>query len=239
MISYKNIKQIVAVLCLVSLVGCSSGGDDDGGGTAPPVVENPEAAKLISPIKDAECNQGNIISDTESKVTFEWNASKNTDEYTLVIKNLLDKSTRNIKVTATKKEENLLRGVPYSWHVVSKSKSVSKTATSETWKLYNAGVGVENYAPFPAELVSPTMGGLTKQTVSLSWNGSDIDNDIESYDVYLGTNNPPTTLHTNTTTTAVNDIALSADTVYYWKVITKDSEGNNSESPIFEFRTEK
>lgn len=239
MISFKNIKQFLSVLSVVTLVGCSGGGDDDGGGTPPPEAQSPEAALLISPIKDAECNQGNVISDDESTVTFEWNASKHTDDYTLVLKNLLDGSTKNIQVTATKKDENLLRGVPYSWYVISNSKATSKTATSEIWKLYNAGNGVENYAPFPAELVSPLMGGVSKKTVSLSWNGNDIDKDIESYDVYLDTNNPPTTLQESTTTTSIKDIDLSADTAYFWMVITKDSEGNSSESPVFEFRTEK
>lgn len=232
MISYKNVKQIVAVLSVVTLISCSGGSDDDVAG--PP----PEAALLISPIKDAECNQGNVISDAESTVTFEWNASKNTDDYTLVLKNLLDGSTQNIKVTATTKDENLLRGVPYSWHVISNSKTETKTATSETWKLYNAGIGVENYAPFPAELVSPNMGSLSNINTTLEWGGSDIDNDIEGYDVYLNANNPPTTLLESTSNTSSSASGLTPDSVYYWKVVTKDTNGNNSESPIFEFRTQ-
>lgn len=244
MIIKTYIKYTFAIACIVSILACSSSSsssdDDNGGGPDPtPEAKDPEAAKLVEPLKDEECNQGNNISDTESLVTFEWNKSENTDEYTLVIKNLLDDSTRNIKVTDTKKEETLLRGVPYSWHIISKSSTSTKTATSEKWKFYNAGIGIENYAPFPAELVSPAMGSLTKQTVALSWNGSDIDNDIDSYDVYLDKINPPKTLNTNNTASSTTDINLDANTVYYWMIVTKDKQGNNSNSQIFEFRTQE
>ncbi|TNJ46584.1 hypothetical protein KFZ70_14225 [Tamlana fucoidanivorans] len=226
-------KNIIVLFLVLVLLGCSGGSDEE----EAPVKRNPEATNLISPLKDAECNQGNIISETESNVTFEWNSAAHTDEYTLVIKNLKDGSEHTVNTTETKKTERLLRGTPYSWYIVSKSKAVSETAKSDLWKFYNAGLGIEQYAPFPAELISPEMGGLIGSIVSFSWNGNDIDNDIVSYDFYLSTANPPTTLHTTTETTSIIDVTLNSDTNYYWKVVSKDAAGNNSESQIFEFKT--
>ncbi|WP_405293567.1 fibronectin type III domain-containing protein [Algibacter sp. Ld11] len=234
MIKVKFIIKILIIVCTVSFYGCSGGdggGDDDGG-------KAPEKATLVFPLNNSECNEGDIISETQTKVTFEWNASANTNKYTIVLKNLVDNTTRNINTTNTSQSENLLRGVPYSWSVISKSNSNTTTATSDTWKFYNAGLGVENYAPFPAELVAPNMGGLTSTTTTLEWNGSDIDNDIESYDVYLGTSNSPTTLLESISSTSSSASGLTANTVYYWKVVTTDTHGNNSESPVFEFRTQ-
>ena len=67
--------------------------------------------------------------------------------------------------------------------------------------------------------------------------GSDIDNDIVSYDVYFDTVNPPVTLEGNTAASNI-DVTVAAGNTYYWRVVTKDSQGNNSQSEIFEFRVE-
>ncbi|WP_299547328.1 hypothetical protein [Seonamhaeicola sp.] len=235
MIYSKYLKGSLLII-LLALFSCSGGGGSDDGGETK--ILPPEAAVLVSPEKDEECNQGNVVSDTESRVTFRWNASANTNNYTHVLKNLdtdvtTEQSTATTSITLT-----IGRNVPYSWQVISKSNKTTTTATSETWKFYNAGEGVENYAPFPADLVEPAMGSEVPSPVTLSWSGSDIDGDIASFDVYLGTANPPTTLHANTTNMSIADIALNADTVYYWRVITTDEGGSNSQSPVFEFRTE-
>ncbi|WP_366182555.1 hypothetical protein [Flavobacterium ovatum] len=231
-IKYKSLLGIL--LSSVLLVNCSSGGGDD----EVVVPKIPEASLLIEPVKDKECNSGTVVSDTETKVTFKWNASKNTDNYTLVLKNLQTNTTKNVDVSGTSKEEVLLRGVPYSWSIISKSNTDKTTATSTVWKFYNAGIAVTNYAPYPAEAVTPLQGALSSSTTTLKWNGGDINNDIESYDVYIGTINPPTVLHSNTTSTSIENVALSSKTVYYWKVVTKDKFGNRSYSPVFDFRTQ-
>ncbi|SDX29860.1 hypothetical protein SAMN05444411_104146 [Lutibacter oricola] len=231
------LKKIVPIVVFtIVLTACGGGGGDDE--PEVPEVKAPEAAILKSPLKNEECNQGNIISDTESDVVFKWNAANNTTGYKVVLKNLNSNKTVETSTTGTQLTLTLLRGVAYSWNVVSVATGTTKTATSETWKLFNAGLPVENYAPFPAEVVSPPMGGLTNSTVTLEWNGSDADNDIESYDVYLSTDNPPTTLYQNTTTSKIENITLNSDEIYFWKVVTKDSHGNNSESQIFDFRTQ-
>ncbi len=231
-------KLYIGVLLISSIfvLNCGgSGGDDGGGGDK---ILPPEASSLVSPANNEECNQGNVVSATESNVRFEWSKAANANSYTVVLKNLDTNSTEEFNSTTNITSIKLLRGVPYSWQVVSKSNKTTTTASSETWRFYNAGEGVSNYAPFPANLVSPAMGSTTTATVSLEWTGSDIDNDIEDYKVYLSTSTPPTDLQATTTDTSVSNITLTADSVYYWRVVTTDSQGNNSQSPIFEFRTE-
>ncbi len=235
MISGHNIinKLSFALFSIIMLTSCGGGGDNGGG-----EEKTPQPSVLVFPLENSECNEGTIVSDSQSRVAFEWNEATDADSYTLVITNLLDNTTRNINANGTSKEELILRGTPYSWYVISKANGSSKTANSPTWKFYNAGVAVQNYAPFPAELVGPAMGGLASTSTTLKWNGSDIDNDIESYDVYLGTANPPTTLLQNTTNTSLGTGTLNADTIYYWSVTSKDAHGNNSQSQVFEFRTQ-
>jgi hypothetical protein len=233
--------KVVLLLVTMTLFSCGGGGDDKGtggGGGEPDVIVPPTASTLISPIKNEECNQGNVISAAESTVTFEWNKSENTNSYTIVLKNLETNAEAETTTNALKVSITLLRGVAYSWKIISKGSKTTTTATSETWNLYNAGEGAQNYAPFPAGLVSPAMGSTASTTVTLNWAGSDLDNDITSYDVYLDTANPPTLLKETTTNMTINSGALTANTVYYWKVVTKDGNGNNSQSPNFEFKTE-
>ncbi|TYA65945.1 fibronectin type III domain-containing protein [Seonamhaeicola marinus] len=230
---------LVASLALLSCGGSGGGGgSDDDGGTPPEEILPPEAAVLTSPAKDEECNQGNVVSDTKSRVTFDWNAAANTNSYTHVLKNLETDVETEQTTSSTSISLTIDRGVAYSWKIISKSNKTTTTATSEIWKFYNAGEGVENYAPFPAELVAPAMGSEVASPVTLSWTGSDVDNDIASYEVYLDTNETPTTVQETTTNTTIENIALSADTVYYWRVKTTDESGSSSLSPVFEFRTE-
>lgn len=68
----------------------------------------------------------------------------------------------------------------------------------------------------------------------LSWTASAL---ATNYDVYLGTANPPTTLLGNTTTTSIEAPGLTANTTYYWYVVSKNSVGQNSGCTVYSFTT--
>jgi hypothetical protein len=191
---------------------------------------------LLFPENNTECIEGTILSDTESKVAFTWKASENTDAYTVNLKNLDSSTSQSLNASTNELEITLTRGTPYSWSVTSKANGISETAESPIWKFYNAGRAIENYAPFPAEAVSPKMGSsIDAGTIIISWQGNDVDNDIVSYDIYIDENNPPTTLANSPTSDSINYEVLSSK-VYYWKVITKDASGNTSSSEVFQFK---
>src|SRR5690606_16705733 len=123
------------------------------------------------------------------------------------------------------------RSTPYQWFVVSKAISNTTTANSNVWKFYNSGLGVVNYVPFPADVISPQRGSEIENTntVSLEWNTVDLDNDITNYEVFIGTVNPPDTSLGITSQTTIQATVSSA-TVFYWMVKTIDNAGNISES---------
>jgi hypothetical protein len=95
--------------------------------------------------------------------------------------------------------------------------------------------------PFPAEIIAPISGSYVfkdiNNEVTLKWSGADADNDIESYEIYFSTENPPeiltATTNANTTEQKVNVVS---QTVYYWRVITRDNEGNTSDTGVLDFR---
>jgi hypothetical protein len=236
-------KRLLIILSLALITaGCSKSGSSNPQPVTPvtPTPPAPAQASLSLPAQNAACTSGTVISNTQSSITFSWNASGNTDSYELDIKDLLDNSITIKTTSQTSLAVTLLRNTPYSWYIVSKSSKSSSIAQSDTWKFYIAGQGTLSYAPFPADIVSPANGqqiATASATVNLSWTGSAVDNDIVGYDVYFGTTNTPPLLSGSVTNMFLNNVSVSAKTTYYWKIVTKDSQGNTSESVLSQFVT--
>ncbi|MCA0447283.1 MAG: hypothetical protein LCH54_13750 [Bacteroidetes bacterium] len=79
---------------------------------------------------------------------------------------------------------------------------------------------------------------LMPTTVSLSWSCSDPDGDAVTYDVYFGTNSSPTTIvSANQTTKTFKPSILTTNTIYYWKIVAKDSRGGSTTGAVWQFKT--
>jgi hypothetical protein len=134
----------------------------------------------------------------------------------------------------------LERGKQYSWWVISKSDQTENVSKSNVWTFYLEGIQTSSHFPFPARIISPennTQVGLNNGRITLRWEGIDIDNDIESYAVFLGTDSDSLELMAENLSSGSFQVNLNGGETYYWRVITKDGEGNTSESPIGQFRT--
>ena len=223
-------KKLLLLICLpIFIQSCS---DES-------LAESPTMAKLIFPFENSLCNEGTNITPTESTVLFEWEEGVFTDNYELILKNIDSGVETSYLTSNTEIPIVLSRGSPYEWYIISTSNSVSESAQSSTWRFYNAGDATESYAPFPAEILSPAMAEtLTTSaiTITLDWNGSDIDNDIIGYDVYFGTSTTPSILLSDLNESILNNVSIASNTIYYWKIITKDSRGNSSDSGVFQFK---
>ena len=223
-----------AVLSVLGLILISCGGNDD-----PPPT--PGAVQLVFPEENSECTTGVPVNEELSQVTFEWQPSENTESYTLRAINLNTNIPQTITTASTSASLSIDRGAPYSWSITSMNSQSNQTASSETWLFYNAG-SQTTYAPFPAQLVSPNSGSTISPNASnqvvLNWLGADVENDIEEYQVFFSNQNPPTTeLGTFDAFTSSVSASVVANTVYFWRVITTDAEGNTSDSGVFEFKT--
>ena len=224
------IRKLLITSMAVLMMAC-------GGKDAPPA---PESALLVFPEENSECTTGTSLNDSQSQVTFRWNASKNTDRYTVTVVNLETNSSQNISTVSTSANISIAKGAPFSWSVTSRNNDSDESATSETWLFYNAGAET-TYAPFPVQLVYPESGSTVQKDIAnevvLEWSGADVDNDIETFEVYFSETTPPTTLvGTNAAFNMELAVSVESGTVYYWKVITTDSEGNTSDSGVFDFR---
>lgn len=243
------LKYSCMVLVLLCLAACSSSGGDDmdppppptGGGDDDPIeIPDPGAATLVFPEDNTECNEGVAINEAQSEVTFEWNASQNTDSYTVTLTNLNDNSVINGVANSPMATLTIDRGTPYAWFVTSRANGTTATAQSPTWRFYNEGPGIENYAPFPAEAVNPTRGATlpaNTTSVTLEWTASDVDNDIRDFEVFFGEEGTSlTSLGVITATT--QEVTVTSGTVYEWQVVVTDTQNNTSTSEPFVFRVE-
>jgi hypothetical protein len=191
---------------------------------------------LVFPENLSECTEGILISDTQSEVLFKWtNLTENSATYNVNLTNLNSDKTDIFETSNTEIPITLERGTPYSWYV---SYVAYDFPVSEIWSFYNAGPGLDSFLPFPATALSPVSGASISSTstiVNLIWKGEDLDDDIIGYDLYFGIEENPPLLAEDIEATRYNDIPVTEGQQYYWKIITKDSVGNQSESEIFTF----
>jgi len=245
------ILRFFSFLFVSILLSCGGGGGDDtgggggGGGGGGPTPTPPGKATLVAPANNKTCETGTSVSDTQSTVTFSWNASANTNTYDVRITNLnTSVATNKNGISTTSTTATLNKGVPYSWRVTSKSTSSTTTTPSDLWKFYLAGDGVVNYAPFPAELKTPASGStisLTDGKATFSWEGTDPDsNDTLTYTLQADKNKDaftdPSIVVSNLSEESV-DVELDAASTYYWRVKTSDGT-NASYSIIYSFKTQ-
>ena len=232
----KTLYRLLLLVVGLTILNCSGGGG--GEDPIPTPVTPPSAATLVFPLNNSECTEGSNITSTQSTISFDWSDAANTDSYQLVLKNLETQSINTYNSNSSALDIAIAKGTPFSWHIISKSNGTTETAQSATWKFYNAGDAITSYAPFPAELVAPSMGANLESSVTnvtLDWVGSDVDNDITEYEILFGTDSPPST-SLGTTASSNWEASVATGNTYYWRVITKDSQNNSSNSEIFQFK---
>lgn len=117
-------------------------------------------------------------------------------------------------------------GATYHWQIVTR-KPDSSSYPGPVWTFSTAGGGAEtptNPSPINGQInVSPT--------ATLTWFST-----ATTFDVYLGTVNPPPLVATNLLVRSYNPGTLAPSTVYFWRIIAKVG-GNNYAGGSWAFTT--
>lgn len=238
-------KKLMYLFFVILFTSCGGdgGGSGEGGGDPPP-PQPPGAVTLTAPANGKVCETGTSTSDTKSNVNFSWQASSNTSTYDLQITNLNNNAVINkTGIVTINSTVELDKGQPYIWKVTSKNTNTTQSGTSTSWKFYLAGLGIKNYAPFPADLKTPSSGSTISRTsdgkVTFTWEGSDADQGDElKYTLYVdktdGKQTPLSELTNMSAKTA--DVVLDSASTYYWRIKTSDGT-NSSFSIIYSFKT--
>ncbi len=110
---------------------------------------------------------------------------------------------------------------------------------SEIWQFYLEGVESSDYIPFSAILIEPTHNQRidlpADQILKFTWQGNDLDNDIDYYNLFLSEN-----FHSQTIENITQEefsMELKRGTIYQWSVRTIDKKGNTSFSESRFFNT--
>ena len=229
----KNYKYFTGFILVLLLVHCQK--------TELPA--DPGVASLISPVDKQTCLDGVSINDTQSNVNFVWGTATDALSYELEIANLLTQSTQLYSSDTNEISIALSKAEPYSWLVRSIGETGTTASVSDPWKFYLAGDAVVNYAPFPSELITPRSGANTTPDINnlviLRWTADDVDNDLNRFEVYLDAIDG-TTLNQEIEYLAEEtqlEVEVENNTVYYWKIVAIDLNGNQSSSGVYTFRT--
>jgi hypothetical protein len=235
-------KKLLAFLWVfVVLIACSK--SDDGISPAPSPVElkAPTAVSLLKPDNSSICLPGESYNSYSSDVLFSWNTSEDAESYDLVVKDLTTNDLKTQNVKGDRAKVTLYRGVPYSWHVISKWSKTKGTSSSPTWNFYLSGNGITQYAPFPASIIYPASGATVfanSGKLNLQWSGSDPDSPSLSYEVFLDTDRMKVEKRqVSTIKTTVSNVSatVTANSIYYWSI--KSSDGQSSTpTMVYSFR---
>lgn len=230
----KNIQSFIAFIGFTLVLwSCSSS----------PAPLDPTIPTLSFPLNNEACLEGVSLNDSQSSLEFRWNSSQNAVRYRLSLTNLSDNQNQSFETSGTSLSVTLLKNTPYSWSITAKGEEGSNDASSDSWKFYLASSGIINYAPFPTELLAPRSGTTVTPLdgeIILSWAGSDVDGDLDYYELYLDETDASTFIKQidAISTTTETSIEVQSETAYSWKIIAVDSNGNKSNSGIYTFRTD-
>jgi formylglycine-generating enzyme required for sulfatase activity len=137
------------------------------------------------------------------------------------------------QTTASISRSGLTKSTTYYWKIVAKDSKGAITAGT-VWSFTTV-----NNPPAVPSNPSPTDAAIGVSTSpTLSWSCSDPDDDALTYDVFFGTNNPPTMqVDTGWSSNTLLRTGLSANTTYYWKIVAKDGKGAVTAGTVWSFIT--
>ncbi len=120
----------------------------------------------------------------------------------------------------------------YYWRVVAKDDHGNEME-GDLWVFTTVG----NEKP-TLSYVSPNNGAQNLGLeVELEWDASDPEGEELEFDVYFGTSSSPALVVSGYGETSYNPGKLDYNTTYYWKIVARDEYGNETEGPVWNFRT--
>lgn len=227
-------KKILILLLGYGFISCGGGGND----TPPPPIENkaPTVPSLVYPSNNLLC-----INNT---LDFSWNGSVDPEGDNITYEILIAKDlqftigVQTQSTAALTRTISLEKGIAYYWKLRAVDAKNKASDYTQVWSFYTEGVGITNYLPFTASLVTPLQNStITSTSTILGWNATDLDtSDILTYDVYFGTVSSPPLLISNLTLKNYT-VNVTANTTYYWRIDVKDNKGGKTIGQIWSFKT--
>lgn len=231
-------KKLMYLLITSFFLGsCGGGGGDDPPPPPPPVNKAPTTPTLVEPTNNLLC--------IDNTVFFQWNSATDpegdaiTYQIQVATDNQFTQIVQTLTGSSTTRSISLEKGIAYYWRVKATDNKSASSSYSSTFQFYTEGEGISNHLPFTPVLVKPALNNVEQgATTSLEWTASDVDSDPLIFDVYLGINNPPSTIISENQTGTTYSASLTASTNYYWKIVVKDDKGGKTIGQVWNFKTD-
>jgi len=229
---------VVLGVLILGLSNCSR----DGNAPAPaPANQAPAAFSLIGVANDA--------SNVDLMPSFSWTAATDPDGDTVSYDLYIDSNESpttlfagDIAETNYQLQEPLSVVEKYYWKVIAKDNKGNSTTSKDTYSFTTRNTDSANQAPETFGLIGVSNGATDVDLMpNFSWTAAtDPDGDAITYDLYIDSNENPTTLFAEDITETNYQLQerLLLTNQYYWKVVAKDNNGNTAQSDAsFNFTT--
>lgn len=213
----KKFKIGVLYLIVMVISGCEGKFEPNGA---------PDAIQLLLPENNQQCLGLKLDSD-KIRVEFDWDDVDDITLYSITYTDGVTDDSMTLTTSDSFISIDLEPGTLYTWSITVEN-IVGDSITSDEFSFYTEGLNEPNHTPFPAEIaISENMNG----TIDISWQGSDLDDDIDYYQVFFGPSDPPEEIEANTANTTLN-VTVQPNQAYFLNVRTFDSNGNFSDSKL-------
>ncbi len=227
--------QTFIIITLVFFFACS-GGDDNPPKEeiVDPVNMAPSKVDLIYPSENLLC--------IDNLIAFNWSPSVDPENDVVKYKITIAKNrsltdlVEDRVVSGTTINITLENGVAYYWRITPEDLKDNIGESSSVFAFYTEGIGVSNYAPFTAEIISPDINSsINAGTISLNWKGADTNTeDVLTYELFFGEATDPA-LVSSDLTAETSDVIVESGKTYYWKINTLDNFGAKTIGQIWSF----
>ena len=197
-----------------------------------------EAPVLNIPDENALCIDNTVAFAWFSTTTMDENTISYTFQYATDIgftTNLLE-----LSVTATALTVQLEKDKVYYWRVKAMDALGNESPYSTTRQLQTEGTASSNNLPYAPELIAPLQGAIVSQnSLVLQWQAADSNSeDTLSYDLFFGTDNPPSQKILSAATQTSVSVNTTANRDYFWYVISHDDQGGSAKGQVWSFSRE-
>lgn len=213
----KLLHLFTIIILIFSLLGCE--------GKFEPTDEL-KPVSLLLPLNNEQCHGIKLDSD-KIRVEFDWNDSDLSTSYTVNYTDAVSSESNSLTTPDSFTFIDLEPGTLYTWNVTVMD-DFGNSKKSEDFSFYTEGLSIANHAPFPVKI---EIRENSNNTIDVFWDGVDLDDDIDYYQVLFSPENPPTQFIDKTTERSFNS-AIVSGSIYYLNIITFDKNGNFSESKL-------
>lgn len=188
--------------------------------------DNLQAPNLLAPLNNTEC-LGTVLPSDEIRVLFDWEDVEGVGSYTLVYVDTVSDEVVTEQVGTSSITLDLQAGTLYRWYI-EVNNGLGNINKSQEFSFYTQGLAFGNHVPFPAVL---TIGDNVEGNTTLSWQATDLDGDLDYYQIFFSTEDPPTEIIASTLENSVEQ-QVNAGLRYTLVVRAYDENGNFSESEV-------